>query len=67
MIRWYRIEVIEVGKAPLRGNDMKVVRILRGYAEEPTLTDDQEDIIIADWLRAYENGDIPQEYHKEYS
>ena len=56
-------EVIEVGKAPLRGNDMKVVRILRAMQSEPTLTDDQEDVINR-LLRAYENGDIPQNITK---
>lgn len=56
-------DVIEVGKAPLRGNDLKVVRILRAIQNEPTLTDDQEDI-IARLLRAYENGDIPQNITK---
>ena len=56
-------EVIEVGKAPLRGNDMKVVRILRAMQSEPTLTDDQEDV-ISRLLRAYENGDIPQNITK---
>lgn len=57
-------EVIEVGKAPLRGNDMKVVRILRAMQSEPTLTDDQEDV-ISRLLRAYENGDIPQNITKK--
>ncbi len=56
-------DVIQVGKAPLRGNDLKVVRILRAMQNEPTLTDDQEDV-IARLLRAYENGDIPQNITK---
>ena len=56
-------EVIEVGKAPLRGNDLKVVRILRALQSEPTLTDDQEEV-IARLLRAYDNGDIPQNITK---
>ncbi len=56
-------EVIEVGKAPLRGNDLKVVRVLRAMQSEPTLTDDQEDV-ISRLLRAYENGDIPQNITK---
>ena len=56
-------EIIEVGKAPLRGNDLKVVRILRAMQNEPTLTEDQEDIIRR-IIRAYENGDIPQNITK---
>ena len=56
-------EIIEVGKAPLRGNDLKVVRILRAMQNEPTLTEDQEDIIRR-LIRAYENGDIPQNITK---
>ena len=56
-------DVIEVGKAPLRGNDLKVARILRAMQNEPTLTDEQEDV-IARLLRAYENGDIPQNITK---
>lgn len=56
-------DVIEVGKAPLRGNDQKVVRILRALQNEPTLTDDQEDVINR-LIRAYENGDIPQNITK---
>ena len=56
-------EVIEVGKAPLRGNDLKATRILRAMKNEPTLTDDQEDVINR-LLRAYENGDIPQNITK---
>lgn len=56
-------EVIEVGKAPLRGNDLKVVNILRAMQNEPTLTDDQEGM-IARLRRAYDNGDIPQNITK---
>lgn len=56
-------EIIEIGKAPLRGNDLKVVRILRAIQNEPTLTEDQEDV-IARLLRAFENGDIPQNITK---
>ena len=56
-------DVIEAGKAPLRGNDLKVVRILHAMQNEPTLTDDQEDVIRR-LLKAYENGDIPQNITK---
>lgn len=52
-------DVIEVGKAPLRGNDLRVANVLRAMQNEPTFTGDQEDIILR-LLRAYENGDIPQ-------
>lgn len=56
-------EVIEVGKAPLRGNDLKVVNVLRAMQNEPTLTEEQVDVINR-LLRAYENGDIPQNITK---
>lgn len=56
-------DVIEVGKAPLRGNDLKVVRILRAMKNEPTLTDDQEEV-LSRLIKAYENGDIPQNITK---
>ncbi len=56
-------EVIEVGKAPLRGNDLKVVNVLRAMQKEPTLTDDQEDVLFR-LRRAYENGDIPKNITK---
>ncbi len=56
-------EVIEVGKAPLKGNDLKVVTILKAMQKEPTLTDDQEDV-IRQLRKAYENGDIPQNITK---
>lgn len=52
-------DVIKVGKAPLRGNDLRVANVLRAMQNEPTFTGDQEDIILR-LLRAYENGDIPQ-------
>lgn len=52
-------EIIEVGKAPLKGNDLKVVRYLRALQNEPTLTEDQEEIILR-LIKAYENGDIPK-------
>ncbi len=55
--------VIEVEKAPLRGNDLKVMRVLRALQNEPTLTDDQEDVVRR-LMKAYENGDIPQNITK---
>lgn len=56
-------EVIEVGKAPLHGNDLKVFNTLRAIQSDPTLTEDQEDVIRR-LMRAYENGDIPQNVTK---
>ena len=57
-------EIIEVGKAPLKGNDLKVVQYLRAMMHEPTLTDEQEDVINR-IRQAYENGDIPQNITKD--
>ncbi len=56
-------DVIEVAKAPLRGNDMKVMHVLRALQNEPTLTDDQEEVVKR-LIRAYENGDVPQNVTK---
>lgn len=56
-------DIIEVGKGSLHGNDLKVVRILRAVQNEPTLTEDQEDVVKR-LLRAYENGNIPQNITK---
>ena len=56
-------DVIEVGKAPLRGNDLKVVRVLRAMKNEPTLTEEQEEV-LSRLVKAYENGDIPQNITK---
>lgn len=56
-------EIIEVGKAPLKGNDLKVVNFLRVLQKEPTLTDEQIDTITR-LFRAYKNGDIPQNITK---
>ena len=57
-------EIIEVGRAPLKGNDLKVVQYLRAMMHEPTLTDEQEDVINR-IRQAYENGDIPQNITKD--
>lgn len=56
-------DVITAANPALRGNDMKVVRILRAMMNEPTLTDDQE-TVIQRLCKAYENGDIPQNVTK---
>ncbi len=59
----FQDQVEEVTKAPLRGNDAQVVKVLRAVQMEPTLTDDQEEKIER-LLKAYENGDIPQNISK---
>ena len=56
-------DVITATNQAIRGNDMKVVRILRAMMNEPTLTDDQE-TVIQRLCKAYENGDIPQNVTK---
>ena len=56
-------EIIEAGKASLKGNDLKVINYLRAILKDPTLTDEQEDIINR-LRKAYENGDIPQNITK---
>jgi len=57
-------DIIEVSKAPLRGNDLKVVQVLKVLQNEPSLTEDQENI-VSRLIRAYENGDIPQNITKD--
>ncbi len=59
----FQDQIVEVTKAALRGNDAQVVKVLRAVQMEPTLTDDQEEKIDR-LLRAYENGDIPQNISK---
>lgn len=56
-------EIIETGKASLKGNDLTVVKYLRAIQKDPTLTDEQEDTIKR-LLKAYEVGDIPQNITK---
>lgn len=56
-------EIITTDKTPLRGNDQKVVRILRAIQNAPTLTDDQEDVVKR-LLDAYDSGDIPKNISK---
>ncbi len=56
-------EIIEMGNAPLRGNDLKVDRVLQAMQKEPSLTDEQEDVVVR-LRRAYSNGDIPQNITK---
>lgn len=57
-------DVIEVGKAPLRGNDRVVMGYIRAMLNEPTFTEEQEEDIKR-LQRAYENGDIPQQITKK--
>ena len=59
----FQDQVEEVTKAPLRGNDAQVVKVLRAVQMEPTLTDDQEEKIVR-LINAYENGNIPQNISK---
>ena len=51
-------------KAPTRGNDRVIINVLNAIRQEPTLTEDQDDMINR-LLRAYENGDIPHNITKE--
>ena len=57
-------EVAEIGKAQLLGNDSKVVKILKILQNEPTLIEEQENT-VARLIKAYENGDIPQNITKK--
>ena len=56
-------DVIEVAKAPLRGNDMKVMHVLQALQNEPSLTDEQENTVKR-LIKAFENGDVPQNITK---
>ncbi len=57
-------EVIEAGKNPLKGNDLKVTNMLRAIRSHATLTEDEENVVDR-LLRAYDNGDIPQNITKK--
>ncbi len=56
-------QIEEITKAPVRGNDAKVLKILRAIQMEPTMTDNQEEVIKR-LIRAFENGEIPQNISK---
>lgn len=57
-------DVIETSRPALQGNDSRVIKVLRAMQNEPTMTDDQEEV-IGRLIRAYENGDIPQNITKK--
>ena len=56
-------EVIESTKALLGRNDATIVKFLRAAGRDPSLTEDQE-AKISRMLKAFENGDIPQNISK---
>ena len=55
--------MIESAKAPLGRNDATIVKFLRAAGRDPSLTEDQE-ATISRILKAFENGDIPQNISK---
>lgn len=56
-------EAITANKVTIRGNDLKVYKILQAIKNEPTLTDNELNIVYR-LISAYDNGDIPQNITK---
>lgn len=57
-------EVVSTEKPMVAGNDAKVIRLLRAIKSEPTLTDDQEEIIDR-LITLWEDGEIPSKISKD--
>ena len=57
-------ELVSTEKTVLKGNDAKVVRLLKAIKGEPRLTDDQEDTIDL-LIQRWENGEIPAKISKD--
>ena len=56
-------DFIEAQKINPRTNDSQIIKRLRSILKEPTLTNEQEEV-AGSLLRAYQNGDIPQNITK---
>ena len=57
-------ELVSTEKPMIKGNDAKVIKLLKAIKSEPRLTDDQEetiDLLIQRW----ENGEIPAKISKD--
>ena len=57
-------ELVSTEKPMIKGNDAKVIKLLKAIKAEPRLTDDQEetiDLLIQRW----ENGEIPAKISKD--
>ena len=57
-------ELVSAEKPMIKGNDAKVIKLLKAIKSEPRLTDDQEetiDLLIQRW----ENGEIPAKISKD--
>jgi hypothetical protein len=57
-------ELVSTEKPMLKGNDAKVIRLLKAIKGEPRLTDDQEDTIDL-LIQRWENGEIPAKISKD--
>lgn len=57
-------EEVSAEKPMVAGNDAKVIRLLKAMRSEPTLTDDQEEVIER-LIGLWENGEIPAKISKD--
>ena len=57
-------EEVSAEKPMVAGNDAKVIRLLKAMRSEPTLTDDQEEMIER-LIGLWENGEIPAKISKD--
>ena len=57
-------ELVSTEKPMIKGNDAKVIKLLKAIKAEPRLTDDQEETIDL-LIRRWENGEIPAKISKD--
>lgn len=57
-------EAVSIEKVGIKGNDAKVIKILKAMQNAPTLTDEQEDVIKI-LLKRWEAGEIPARISKD--
>lgn len=57
-------EMVSTEKVMVAGNDAKIIRLLKAMKNEPTFTDDQEEIIDI-LIKRWEDGEIPARISKD--
>ena len=57
-------ELVSTEKPMIKGNDAKVIRLLKAIKAEPRLTEDQEEILDL-LIQRWENGEIPAKISKD--
>lgn len=57
-------EMVSTEKVMVAGNDAKIIRLLKAMKNEPTFTDDQEEVIDI-LIKRWEDGEIPARISKD--